>query len=68
MLIIGAGTTTVTRNANILTVTSNDEFDGTVESVNFTTDGTALNVVSNTITTSGTIVRNEIKTKNKVYN
>jgi hypothetical protein len=55
VLIIGAGTTTVTRNANILTVTSNDEFDGTVESVNFTTDGTALNVVSNTITTSGTM-------------
>jgi len=55
VLIVGAGTTTVTRSGNTLTVTSNDQFDGTVESVNFTTDGTALNVVSNTITTSGTM-------------
>jgi hypothetical protein len=55
VLIIGAGTTSVTRSVNTLTVTSNDQYDGTVTSVNFTTDGTALNVNSNTITTSGTM-------------
>jgi len=55
VLIIGAGTTSVTRSANTLTVTSNDQYDGTVTSINFKTDGTALNVNSNTITTSGTM-------------
>jgi len=38
-----------------LTINSTDQFQGTVTSVNFTTDGNALNVVSNTITTSGTM-------------
>ena len=38
-----------------LTIDSTDQFQGTVTSVNFTTDGNALNVVSNTITTSGTM-------------
>ena len=33
VLIIGTGTTTVTRSGYILTVTSNDQFDGTVTSV-----------------------------------
>jgi hypothetical protein len=50
VLIIGAGTTEVTRNGDTLTVTSNDEFDGTVESI---TAGVGLN--GGTITTSGTI-------------
>ena len=38
-----------------LTINSTDQFVGTLTSVNFKTDGTALNVVSNTITTSGTM-------------
>ena len=42
--IIGAGTTTVTRSSNILTVTSNDQFDGTVTDVSASTTGTALDV------------------------
>ena len=39
VLIIGAGTTSVTRSVNTLTVTSNDQFDGTVTSV---TAGTGM--------------------------
>ena len=42
--IIGAGTTTVTRSSNILTVTSNDQFDGTVTNVSASTTGDALDV------------------------
>jgi hypothetical protein len=55
VLIIGDGTTSVTRSANTLTVTSNDQWDGTVKSVNFKTDGTALNVNSNDVTVTGTM-------------
>jgi len=33
VLVVGAGTTSVTRSGNTLTVTSNDQFDGTVTSV-----------------------------------
>ena len=40
---------------NELVINSTDQFQGTVTSVNFKTDGDALNVVSNTITTSGTM-------------
>jgi len=39
VLIVGAGTTSVTRSGNTLTVTSNDQFDGTVTSV---TAGTGM--------------------------
>ena len=42
VLIIGAGTTTVTRSANTLTVTSNDQYDGTVTSVAATHAGNAF--------------------------
>ena len=41
VLIIGAGTTTVTRSGNTLTVTSNDQFTGTVTSV---TEGPGITV------------------------
>ena len=41
VLIIGAGTTTVTRSLNTLTVTSNDQFTGTVTSV---TEGPGITV------------------------
>ena len=41
VLIIGTGTTTVTRSGDILTVTSNDQFDGTVTSV---TEGPGITV------------------------
>jgi hypothetical protein len=52
VLIIGAGTTTVTRSGNTLTVTSNDQFDGTVKNVSASTTGDALDVtVTNPTTT-----------------
>ena len=52
VLIVGAGTTTVTRSGNTLTVTSNDQFDGTVTSVGASTTGDALDVaVTNPTTT-----------------
>jgi hypothetical protein len=52
VLIIGAGTTIVTRSLNTLTVTSNDQFDGTVTSVSASTTGDALDVaVTNPTTT-----------------
>jgi hypothetical protein len=41
VLIVGAGTTTVTRSGNTLTVTSNDQFTGTVTSV---TEGPGITV------------------------
>jgi hypothetical protein len=41
VLIVGAGTTTVTRSVNTLTVTSNDQFTGTVTSV---TEGPGITV------------------------
>lgn len=43
VLITGAGTTTVTRSGNTLTVTSNDQFDGTVTGV---TAGTGISVAA----------------------
>jgi hypothetical protein len=54
---IGGTNVTTAYNAvsNELTINSTDQFQGTVTSVNFTTDGNALNVVSNTITTYGTM-------------
>ena len=51
VLIVGGGTTTVTRSANTLTVTSNDEFDGTVTSVAATHAGNAFTAsIGNTST------------------
>ena len=51
VLIIGAGTTTVTRSANTLTVTSNDQYDGTVTSVAATHAGNAFTAsIGNTST------------------
>tara|TARA_B110000971_G_scaffold156891_1_gene160215 strand:+ start:420 stop:2513 length:2094 start_codon:yes stop_codon:yes gene_type:complete len=45
VLIVGAGTATVTRAANELTVTSNDEFQGTVTSVAATHAGNAFTAI-----------------------
>jgi hypothetical protein len=42
VLIVGAGTTAVTRSGGTLTVTSNDQFDGTVTSVAATHAGNAF--------------------------
>ena len=50
----GGGTITLNQSSNE-TVTFNASNNGTVTSVNFKTDGTALNVASNSITTSGTM-------------
>ena len=55
VLIVGAGTTTVTRSSNTLTVTSNDEFDGTVTSVAQTHAGNAFSVGGSPITGAGTL-------------
>jgi hypothetical protein len=43
VLIVGSGTTTVTRSGNTLTVTSNDQFDGTLTGV---TAGTGISVAA----------------------
>jgi len=51
VLIIGAGTTTVTRGGDTLTVTSNDEFTGTLTGV---TEGPGI-TVTNTSATSPTV-------------
>ena len=57
VLIVGAGTTTVTRSANTLTVTSNDQFDGTVTDVSagtgITVTGTSTVTPTVNITYSG---------------
>ena len=58
VLIVGAGTSSVTRAGNVLTVTSNDQFDGTVTSViagtGMTQSGTStLNPTLNVIGGSG---------------
>ena len=55
VLIIGAGTTTVTRSVNTLTVTSNDQYDGTVTSVAQTHAGNAFSVTGTPISGSGTL-------------
>jgi len=51
VLIIGAGTTTVTRSGNTLTVTSNDQFDGTVTSVATTHGGNAFTATIGNVAT-----------------
>ena len=58
VLIVGAGTSSVVRSGNVLTVTSNDQFDGTVTSVTagtgMTQSGTStLNPTLNVIGGSG---------------
>ena len=53
VLIVGAGTSTVTRSGNTLTVTSNDQYDGTVKSVGLTMPA-AFSVSPPAITTTGT--------------
>ena len=55
VLIVGTGTTEVTRSANTLTVTSNDQFTGTVISVDSSITGNAVSVSGVPITTSGSI-------------
>ena len=57
VLIVGAGTTTVSRSGNTLTVTSNDQFDGTVTDVSagtgITVTGTSTVTPTVNITYSG---------------
>ena len=53
VLIVGSGTSTVTRSGNTLTVTSNDQYDGTVESVALSMPA-AFSVAGSPITSSGT--------------
>jgi len=47
VLIVGSGTTNVTRSGNTLTVTSNDQFDGTVTSVS---GGTGITITGIAVT------------------
>jgi hypothetical protein len=63
VLIIGAGTTTVTRSGDTLTVTSNDQFTGTVTSI---TAGVGL--TGGVITTSGTITLDYNGSDNYIQN
>ena len=55
VLIVGSGTTLVTRSGNTLTVTSNDQFTGTVTSVDAGITGDALSISGVPFTTSGSI-------------
>jgi hypothetical protein len=55
ILFTGAGTTSVTRSGSTITITSNDQYDGTVTSVDASiSNGNALTVSGGAITTSGT--------------
>jgi len=55
VLFTGAGTTVMTRSGNTLTITSNDQFDGTVTSVSQTHGGNAFTVGGSPITSAGTL-------------
>ena len=55
VLIVGSGTTTVTRSGNTLTVTSNDQYDGTVTSVGCTVNGDAYTATVANSTTAAAI-------------
>ena len=55
ILFDGAGTTSVTRSGSTITITSNDQFDGTVKSVAQTHGGNAFTVGGSPITSSGTL-------------
>ena len=55
ILFDGAGTTSVTRSGSTITITSNDQFDGTVTSVGQTHAGNAFTVGGSPITVSGTL-------------
>jgi hypothetical protein len=52
--IVGAGTTTTAATGTTVTITSNDQFDGTVTSVALTETGSALTITGSPITGSGT--------------
>ena len=74
VLIVGSGTSSVTRSGNTLTVTSNDQFDGTVTSVTagtgMTQSGTStINPTLNVIAASGggiTVNANDIEVNSTV--
>ena len=55
VLIVGSGTSTVTRSGNTLTVTSNDQYDGTVTSVGCTINGDAYSASVANSTTAAAI-------------
>mgnify|MGYP003624564644 FL=1 len=55
ILFDGAGTTSVTRSGSTITITSNDQYDGTVTSVSQTHAGNAFNVAGSPVTVSGTL-------------
>ena len=63
VLIVGAGTTTVTRSGNTLTVTSNDQFTGTVTSV---TEGPGITVTASP--TSPTVAVDYLGADNYIVN
>jgi len=55
VLIVGSGTTAVTRSGNTLTVTSNDQYDGTVTSVACSVSGDAYAATVTNSTTAASI-------------
>jgi len=68
ILYTGAGTTSVTRSGSTITITSNDQFDGTVTSVAQTHGGNAFSVGGSPITSSGTLAISVVGTSAQYIN
>ena len=68
ILYTGAGTTSVTRSGSTITITSNDQYDGTVTSVSQTHAGNAFNVAGSPVTVSGTLAITVVGTSAQYIN
>ena len=68
ILYTGAGTTSVTRSGSTITITSNDQYDGTVTSVAQTHAGNAFNVAGSPVTVSGTLAITVVGTSAQYIN
>ena len=68
ILYTGSGTTSVTRSGTTITITSNDQFDGTVTSVAQTHGGNAFSVGGSPITGSGTLAISVVGTSAQYIN
>ena len=68
ILYTGAGTTSVTRSGTTITITSNDQYDGTVTSVSQTHAGNAFSVAGSPVTVSGTLAITVVGTSAQYIN
>ena len=68
ILYTGAGTTSVTRSGSTITITSNDQYDGTVTSVSQTHAGNAFSVAGSPVTVSGTLAITVVGTSAQYIN